>query len=83
MLSVQIEDEHVLIPVRQQVADMEQIYKLNPSGARIWELIDGVRQVKSLHAVLVQEFDVTSEQADSDLGALLSEFNERGMVQPQ
>ena len=36
-----IEGEMILVPIRRRTADLESIYTLNETGARIWELLDG------------------------------------------
>ena len=43
-----IADEFILVPIRQNVGDLESIYTLNETAARIWELIDGKIKVKEI-----------------------------------
>ena len=38
-----IAGEVILVPIRNNVGDLESIYTLNETAARIWELLDGVR----------------------------------------
>ncbi|MEJ2724644.1 MAG: PqqD family protein [Deltaproteobacteria bacterium] len=67
MVSRKIGDEFILVPIRQNVGDLESIYTLNETAARIWECIDGKTRVKEIKEKLVSEFDVTSEEAEQDL----------------
>ncbi|MGD2124952.1 MAG: PqqD family protein [Desulfobacteraceae bacterium] len=62
-----ISDEFILVPVRQDVGDLESIYTLNETGARIWELIDGKTTVGDIKERILDEFEVTSEDAERDL----------------
>ena len=62
-----IADEFILVPIRQNVGDLESIYTLNETGARIWELIDGKIKVKEIKEKIVEEFEVTPEEAEKDL----------------
>ena len=43
IVSRRIADEFILVSIRQNVGDLESIYTLNETAARIWELIDGKR----------------------------------------
>ena len=74
VVSEQIGDTLILVPILNQTADMERCFSLNGTGARVWELIDGSRQLREIHGVLVEEFDVTSEKARRDLLQLLDQL---------
>ena len=67
IVSRRIGDEYILVPIRQDVGDLESIYTLNETGALIWELIDGKIQVKEIKEKIVEEFEVDPEQAEQDL----------------
>ncbi len=40
IVSRSIAGEVILVPIKKNVGDLESIYTLNDTGARIWELID-------------------------------------------
>jgi len=65
--SRKIVDEVILVPLRDKVAEMESLYSLNEVGARVYELIDGKRAVRDIVAAIVEEFEVDSRQAESDV----------------
>ena len=44
-ISRKIANKFILVPIRQKADDVESIYNLNEVAARIWELIDGQRQL--------------------------------------
>ena len=67
IVSRKIADEYILVPIRQNVGDLENIYTLNEVGAFIWELIDGKRQLKEIKERIVEEFEVSEEEAENDL----------------
>lgn len=75
-----IADEIILVPILRKVGDVESIYNLNQVGARIWELIDGKRQVEEIRDLIVAEFEVSQEEAEKDLLTLLEQFNEIGAI---
>ena len=51
-------NEYVLVPVANNIADMNSVYTLNETGAFIWEHIDGQRSVKDLIETLVKEYEI-------------------------
>jgi len=71
-----IADEFILVPIRQNVGDLESISTLNEVAARIWELIDGKMKVKEIKDKIVEEFEVTPQQAEKDLIEYLQKLKE-------
>ena len=41
-VSRRIEAETILVPIRNNVGDLDCIFSLNPVGALVWEQLDGV-----------------------------------------
>ena len=76
IVSRKIADEFILVPIRQNVADLESIYTLNETAARIWELIDGKIEVGEIKERIVEEFEVTPEEAEKDLIEHLQQLEE-------
>lgn len=72
--SSKIADEVVLVPIKQNAGDLQSCYVLNEVAARIWELIDGKREVKEIKDGIVEEFAVTPEEAEKDLIELLEKL---------
>jgi len=62
-----IANEVILVPIRHNVGDLESIYTLNEVAARIWELIDGKRNMGEIRDTIVEEFEVTPQEAEKDL----------------
>jgi len=74
IVSRKIADEYILVPIRQNVGDLESIYTLNEVATRIWELIDGKRKIKEIKDKIIEEFEVTPEEAEKDLTELLQKL---------
>ena len=55
-------------------------YGLDAVGARVWALLATPRRVSELVRAVVGEFDVTSEQCERDVLALLDDLSERRLV---
>jgi hypothetical protein len=79
-VSRRIEDEVILVPIRQNVADLESIFTLSEVGAHIWEQIDGLRTTSEILASLVGEFEVTEEEAEKDLKEFLEQLSVIGAI---
>ena len=62
-----IAGEVILVPIRNNVGDLESIYTLNETAARIWELLDGVRTLGEVRDAMVGEYEVGAGEAEADL----------------
>ncbi|HOF21210.1 MAG TPA: PqqD family protein, partial [Bacteroidales bacterium] len=57
-------------------ADMNSVYTLNESGAFIWELIDGKRDIEEMIEALVSRYDTDRETASEDLLSFIGKMSE-------
>ena len=73
-----IADEVILVPIRQDVADMESIYTLNEVGSFIWEIIESQRSVTQIKELIIAEFEVDPETAEFDLIEFLVQLEAAG-----
>jgi hypothetical protein len=56
-------NEYVLVPISNNIADMNSVYTLNETGAFIWELIDGKRDIETIIAEMVKEYEIDDATA--------------------
>jgi hypothetical protein len=61
-------NEYVLVPVANNIADMDSVYTLNETGAFIWEQIDGIKNLKEIIEALTEEYDIDDYTATKDVG---------------
>ena len=80
IVSRKIADEFLLVPIKQNVGDLESIYTLNEVATRVWELIDGKKKVKEIQDKIVEEFEVTPQEAEKDLTSLLKQLLAVGAI---
>ncbi len=80
IVSRKIADEFLLVPIKQNVGDLESIYTLNEVATRVWELIDGGKEVKEIKDKIVEEFEVTPQEAEKDLTSLLKQLLAVGAI---
>ena len=57
-----------------------QVKVLNEVGARIWSLVNGVRKVKEIAAIINIEFAVSEEEARNDTCVFLSQLADREII---
>ena len=67
-------NEYVLVPVANNIADMNSVYTLNETGAFLWELIDGRKTVSDLIESLMSEYEIDKETADADVMSFIEEM---------
>lgn len=67
-------NEYVLVPVANNIADMDSVYTLNETGTFIWELIDGKKSVNDLIEAVVNEYDTDNKKATEDVFSFIDEM---------
>jgi hypothetical protein len=69
-----IEGETILVPIRSNVGDLDCIYSLNPVGALVWEHLDGSQDLDAIKSQIAAEYDVTDNEAETDLLSFIEEM---------
>ena len=72
----QIENETILVPIKDNVGDMNCIYNLNEVGAFIWQNIKCRHSVADLKNMILSEFEVTESQAEADLDEFVKDLKD-------
>lgn len=80
MVARRVANEVVLVPVRQNVADLQRIYTTNEVGARIWELIDSGKTVADIILTISSEYEVEQKQAEADVIEFLDHLESVGAI---
>jgi hypothetical protein len=76
IVSRTIEDETILMPIYKTSDEINCIYTLNDVAARVWELIDGKKNLGEVKKILLKEFDTTEKGLDKELTKLLKDLKE-------
>lgn len=80
----EIAGETLLVPVRGRLAQLQQLFVLNPVAHFIWQQLDGTRDVAALHGAVLERFEVEADEARRDLLSLLHDLAEAGLLaQPE
>ena len=60
-------NEYVLVPITNNIADMNSVYTLNDTGAFIWEQINGTNNVGEIISALTTEYEIDTKNAEADV----------------
>jgi methyltransferase-like protein len=74
-------NEYILVPITNNIADMNSVYTLNETGAFIWEHIDGKRNVEEIIKVLTEEYEIDFETAEKDISDFIESMSKYLIIQ--
>jgi hypothetical protein len=80
IITRQIDNEVILVPIRQKTSELQCIYTTNEIGGRIWQLIDGKRSEADILATILDEYNVTEDEAKSGLQEFIEQLKEIGCI---
>jgi hypothetical protein len=70
----QVGNESILVPITHNVGNLDYIYTLSPVAARIWALFDGTLTIDQIVTAVCDEYDVSRDQAASDVVELVTDL---------
>ncbi len=73
-------DETILVPIKGDIATMQQIFSLNSVAVYIWEQLDGRTPLGRIGDKLVAEFDINRERAEDDLCEFVETLESRDLI---
>ena len=76
----QVAGEHLLVPVRRGVAEIDYLYTADPAGSFIWSCLDGRRDLRAVARLLAESFEVEEPRALVDVLAFAAELGAAGLV---
>jgi hypothetical protein len=76
----EIAGEMLLVPIRQNVGDLESIYLLNETAQFTWEHLDGKHTLGEICSLITGEFEVEQSRAGHDLLELIEDLESVGAV---
>lgn len=75
-----IADETLLVPITGELAKMQRIFVLDEVGQCVWEHLDGRCDLAAVVRSVTDRFDVSTEQAEVDIGDFAAAILEAGLV---
>jgi len=67
-------NEYVLVPIANNIADMNSMFTLNETGAFIWEHIDGKNSVEDIINEMTVDYEVDYETASYDVFSFIDDM---------
>lgn len=86
IISKVIGEETVLVPIRNNTANLEEIFILSETAGRIWEHIDGKKCIEEIKKIITKEFNVGLQEAQADIISFFKQLKKEGcigMVEPK
>ena len=68
-------NEYILVPISNNIADMDSVYTLNETGAFIWEQINGIKNLEEIIDAVTTEYDIDKATAKSDVFSLIDNMS--------
>lgn len=70
----------VIVPVGAAVSAFPGMITVNATGAYIWELLEAEQTADTLVAALLERYEVTEQQARSDVAAFIGKLKPTGAI---
>ncbi len=61
--------------------DKQETIVLSDVGSRIWEIMDGKKDIGEISGAIISEFDATHEEALKDITEFVEDMVQRGAVE--
>ena len=78
----QIDDETLLVPIKDSVGDLGSIYNLNHVAAFVWEHLDGNNALQDIKHLMTEEFEVSDPDAEQDLTDFVDQLEKIEAILP-
>ena len=70
-----VDDSVIVIHLRSN-----EIYSLNVTAARFWELLEDGREITEIRSILQSEFEITDDELDTEIAALVQSLVSANLV---
>lgn len=81
LVTREIVGETIIVPISGELADLQNVYSLNPTGAFVWQCLNGSDSLEQIQAAMTREFDVDAKSAWGDLAELIAELHRAALVE--
>jgi hypothetical protein len=77
-----IDDETILVPIKDSVGDLGAIYNLNQVAAFVWQHLDGKTTLQDIKHMMTGEFEVSGQDAEQDLTEFVAQLEKIDAILP-
>jgi Coenzyme PQQ synthesis protein D (PqqD) len=75
-----IDGELIIVPIRNNVGDLNSLYTLNSVGSALWDFMVEGHTVPEMVQRICDEFEVSTARAQADIEAFLDSLLEEQLV---
>jgi hypothetical protein len=76
----EIAGETIIVPIRNNVGDLDSIYTLNEVGTRLWQLVDGTHSVDDAITIIYDEYEVSRNVAARHVAEMIMSLLDLGLI---
>ena len=80
LIKREIAGDTILVPVGKTVYDSNGLFVLNELAAFIWELLPTVNTEEEIVSAILEEYEVSAEEAAADTAEFLAKLREMGII---
>jgi hypothetical protein len=81
LVTREIVGETIIVPITGELADLQQVYSLNATGAFVWGRLDGSASLEIIHQALTRHFKVRKKDAWEDLVELVADLAQASLIE--
>lgn len=76
----EVAEETIVVPVRGGVGDLDGLFTFNEIGSGIWRMLSDSKSVEELTRWVRENYEVSGQQAEEDVGSFLEQLEKQGLV---
>ena len=76
-----VADSHILVPVGKAAVNFNAVINLNDMGRTVWNILEKDMTEEELLKCVLSEYDVSEEQAGTDIGRFIATLRENGCIE--
>ena len=80
LIKREIAGDTILVPVGKTVLESNGLFVLNELGAFLWDRLPQAENADALCEAVLEEYEVTREEAMADIEAFLKKLKELGII---
>jgi len=80
VVSRKVGAESILVPIRQNVGNLDFVYTLSAVAADVWALLGEEHSLDEIIDAICTQYDVDRETATTDVTALVADFLDAALV---
>ena len=81
LVTREIVGETIIVPISGELADLQQVYSLNATGAFVWQHLDGSASLEIIHQAVTKHFKVRKKDAWEDLVELVADLARANLIE--